>query len=97
LPVASSASQQSAKTLVRTQTSGCDYENMKTAAMQYAVTVGVAGVLALTGATPSFGQIRTGTEGGNGYTFQYCVPPKEDSSDAQRVYCEGWRVIRKGW
>ena len=70
---------------------------MKTVAMKIALIVGLAGMLALTGATPSFGQIRTGTETGNGYTFQYCVPPKEDNSDEQRVYCEGWRAIRKGW
>jgi hypothetical protein len=27
----------------------------------------------------------------------YCAPIKADSSDDQKVYCEGWRVIRKGW
>jgi len=61
------------------------------------VIAGPAEEHALTGATPSFAQIQTGTEWGNGYTFQYCVPPKEDSSDAQRVYCKLWRVVRKGW
>jgi hypothetical protein len=40
---------------------------MKTPAMQIAVTAGLAGVLALTGATPSFAQIGTGTEMENGY------------------------------
>ena len=27
----------------------------------------------------------------------YCAPIKADSSDDQKAYCEGWRVIRKGW
>jgi hypothetical protein len=25
------------------------------------------------------------------------VPIAADNSDDQKVYCEGWRVIRKGW
>jgi hypothetical protein len=70
---------------------------MKTLAMQIAVTAGLAGVLALTGATPSFAQIGTGTEVENGYPSQYCVPPQADSTDEQKVYCEGWQAIRKGW
>jgi hypothetical protein len=37
---------------------------MKTLAMQIAVTAGLAGVLALTGATRSFAQIRNGNRSG---------------------------------
>jgi hypothetical protein len=33
----------------------------------------------------------------HGYPAHYCVPITADSSDDQKVYCEGWRVIRKGW
>jgi hypothetical protein len=43
---------------------------MKTPAMQIAVSAGLASVLALTGATPSFAQMRTGTEVENGYPSQ---------------------------
>jgi hypothetical protein len=63
-----------------------------TSAMQCA---GLASLLALTAATPSFAQIRTAME--NGYPSHYCLPTTVDSSDEQKVYCEGWRAIRKGW
>jgi hypothetical protein len=33
----------------------------------------------------------------HGYPTHYCAPIAADSSDDQKVYCEGWRVIRKGW
>ena len=32
----------------------------------------------------------------NGYPPRYCAPGGV-SSDQQDVYCEGWRIIRKGW
>ncbi len=68
---------------------------MKTIAMQYAVTIGLTAVLALTTAIPSSAQMRAGRD--DGYTAQYCVSPQEDGADAQKVYCEGWRAIRKNW
>jgi hypothetical protein len=61
-----------------------------TAAMQYA---GLACLLALTAATSSFAQARTGAELDDGSSY-YCAPK---SPDDQKVYCEGWRLIRKDW
>jgi hypothetical protein len=63
-----------------------------TTATQYA---GLATLLALTTASPSFAQSRTAME--NGYPSHYCLPTTVDSSDEQKVYCEGWRAFRKGW
>jgi hypothetical protein len=62
-----------------------------TAAMRYA---GLASLLALTAATSSFAQSRAIN---NDDPFRYCVPTTIDSSDEQKVYCEGWRAFRKGW
>ena len=62
-----------------------------TAAKQYA---GLATLLALTTATPSFAQSRAIN---NDDPFRYCLPTTVDSSDEQKVYCEGWRAFRKGW
>jgi hypothetical protein len=33
----------------------------------------------------------------NGNGERYCLPTTVDSSDEQKVYCEGWRAFRKGW
>jgi hypothetical protein len=63
-----------------------------TAAMRYA---GLASLLALSTATSSFAQSGTAME--NGYPSHYCLPTTVDSSDEQKVYCEGWRAFRKGW
>jgi hypothetical protein len=63
-----------------------------TTATQYA---GLATLLALATASPSFAQSRTAME--NGYPSHYCLPTTIDSSDDQKVYCEGWRAFRKGW
>jgi hypothetical protein len=60
-----------------------------TAAMRYA---GLASFLALSAATSSFAQPGTG-ELDNGSSY-YCAPKNPDD---QKVYCEGWRLIRKGW
>ena len=59
---------------------------MKTIATRYAMTVGLAGVLALTTASYSFAQIRTGAEGRTTVS-QYCAPPDEESPDARKLYC----------
>jgi hypothetical protein len=58
---------------------------MKTAAMQYVVTIALTGALGLMAATSSFAQARTGAEGGS-YLSQHCVPP-ENGEDAHRFYC----------
>jgi hypothetical protein len=44
----------------------------------------------------SFAQVRTGAEE-TGYRSSYCVPPSGESLEEQRIYCEGWRAVRKGW
>ena len=62
-----------------------------TSAMQCA---GLASLLALTAATPSFAQSRAIN---NDDPIRYCVPTTVESSDEQKVYCEGWRAFRKGW
>ena len=62
------------------------------AAMQYA---GLASLLVLTAAGPSFAQSRTTMP--DGHPSHYCLPTTVDSSDEQRVYCEGWRTFRKVW
>ncbi|MGA7490045.1 MAG: hypothetical protein WBW74_24240 [Xanthobacteraceae bacterium] len=70
---------------------------MRTAATTIALAAGLASVLALTGATSSSAQVRAGAEAETGYAASYCTPPNAHSSDEQRVYCEGWRAVRKGW
>jgi hypothetical protein len=62
-----------------------------TAAMRYA---GLASLLALSVTTSSFAQSRA-IHGDD--PFRYCLPTTVDSSDEQKVYCEGWRTFRKGW
>jgi len=56
---------------------------MKTAAMQYVVTIALTGALGLM--TSSFTQARTGAEGGS-LLSQYCAPP-ENGADVHRFYC----------
>jgi hypothetical protein len=58
----------------------------KTIATRYAMTVGLAGALALTAVSYSFAQIRTGAEAGTTVS-QYCAPPDEERPDARRFYC----------
>jgi hypothetical protein len=60
--------------------------NMKAIATRYAMTVGLAGALALTAVSCSFAQIRTGAERSTTVS-QYCAPPDEESPDARRFYC----------
>jgi hypothetical protein len=55
---------------------------------------GLVTLLALTATTAFLARTRA-TE--HGYPAYYCAPIKADNSDDQNVYCEGWRVIRKGW
>jgi hypothetical protein len=58
----------------------------KTIATRYAMTVGLAGVLALTAVSHSFAQTRMGAEAG-ATVSQYCAPPDEERPDARRFYC----------
>ena len=58
---------------------------------------GLATVLALTATTAFLAQTRVAAATDHGYPAYYCAPIKADSSDDQKAYCEGWRVIRKGW
>ena len=62
-----------------------------TAAMRYA---GLVSLLVLSVATSSFAQSRASHSDD---PFRYCLPTTVDSSDEQKVYCEGWRAFRKGW
>jgi hypothetical protein len=64
---------------------------------RFALFAGLLGLLALTGMPRSFAQARTGTETETGYRSSYCVPPSGESLEEQRVYCEGWRAVRRGW
>ena len=61
------------------------------AAMQCA---GLIGLFALIAVSPSYGQGRTALP--DGHPSHYCLPTTVDSSNEQRVYCEGWRAFRKG-
>ena len=47
---------------------------------------GLATLLALTTASPSFAQTRTTMP--NGYPSHYCLPTTVDSAEEQKVYCE---------
>jgi hypothetical protein len=58
---------------------------------------GLVTLLALTAATAFLAQTCAAAATDHGYPAHYCAPIKADSSDDQKVYCEGWRVIRKGW
>jgi hypothetical protein len=70
---------------------------MKSAAMKIAVTIGLATVLALTGATPLATQTRRGTDASNDNASRYCMSPNVDDAEELRLYCEGWRAVRRGW
>ena len=59
---------------------------MKTIATRYAMIAGLAGALALTAASYSFAQIRTGGDARTSVS-QYCAPPDEEGADARRFYC----------
>ena len=54
-------------------------------------------MLALTATIAFLAQTTAAGATDHGYPAYYCAPIKADSSDDQKVYCEGWRVIRKGW
>jgi hypothetical protein len=70
---------------------------MKAAATNIAVTVGLALVLALTGAIPSSAQIRRGADASSDNPSRYCMSPNVDDADEVKLYCEGWRAVRRGW
>jgi hypothetical protein len=59
---------------------------MKTIARRYAMTVGLAGALALTATNCSVAQTRAGADG-RITVSQYCAPLDEESPDARRFYC----------
>ena len=61
---------------------------MKTIARRYAMTVGLAGALALTAMNCSVAQSRVGADGRTTVS-QYCAPLDEESPDARRFYCCG--------
>ena len=65
-----------------------------TRATQYA---GLATLLVLAAASPSFAQTRPGTAVDSGYPPYHCIPLKVDTVDELMNYCEGWRGIRRGW
>jgi hypothetical protein len=69
---------------------------MTPAATKIAGTAALAGLLMLAGASSSVAQVQTAMDADNGYPPRYCAPSGV-SSDQQDVYCEGWRIIRKGW
>ena len=58
---------------------------------------GLLTLLALTATIAFLAQTTAAGATDHGYPAYYCAPIKADSSDDQKVYCEGWRVIRKGW
>jgi hypothetical protein len=58
---------------------------------------GLVTLLALTATTAFLAHTRAAAATDHGYPAYYCVPINADNSDDQKVYCEGWRVIRKGW
>jgi hypothetical protein len=58
---------------------------------------GLLTLLALTATTAFLAQTRAAAATDHGYPAYYCAPIKADSSDDQKAYCDGWRVIRKGW
>ena len=58
---------------------------------------GLVTLLALTATTAFPARTRAAAATDHGYPTHYCAPIAADSSDDQKVYCEGWRVIRKGW
>jgi hypothetical protein len=58
---------------------------------------GLVTVLALTATTTLLTRTTAAAATEHGYPAHYCVPIAADNSDDQKVYCEGWRVIRKGW
>ena len=62
-----------------------------TTATQYA---GLATLLALTTASPSFAQSRTAME--NGYPSHYCLPTTVDSSDERRSTAKAGELSAKG-
>ena len=58
---------------------------------------GLVTLLALTATTALLARTKAAAATDHGYPTHYCAPIAADSSDDQKVYCEGWRVIRKGW
>ena len=58
---------------------------------------GLVSLLALTATTAFLAQTRAAAATDHGYPAYYCAPIKADNSDDQKAYCDGWRLIRRGW
>ena len=70
---------------------------MTTTVARFALAAGLVGLLAVSRVPSSFAQVQTAAEMETGYRSSYCVPPSGESLEEQRIYCEGWRAVRKGW
>ena len=70
---------------------------MKATPTNIAAMVGLATALALTGATSSPAQTRTGAYAGDDNASRYCMSPNVDDAEELKLYCEGWRAVRRGW
>jgi hypothetical protein len=66
---------------------------MKITATQYAMTVGLAGVLILSAPASSIAKMQKEAEHARPLA-QYCVP--EDNQDAHKPYCRNWQLIPMG-
>jgi hypothetical protein len=64
--------------------------------MSIAVMVWLATVFALHGATPLSAQTRRGADASNDNASRYCMSPYLDDAEEVKLYCEGWRAVRKG-
>jgi uncharacterized membrane protein len=67
-----------------------------TSVTRIALAAGLAGMLTLAAAA-SPAQNRMEAHSESGYGAGYCVPPSTETAEEQRVYCEGWRAVRKSW
>jgi hypothetical protein len=54
---------------------------------------GLLTLLALTATIAFLAQTTAAGATDHGYPAYYCAPIKADSSDDQKVYCEGWSAI----
>jgi hypothetical protein len=67
-----------------------------TSTTRIALVAGLAGMLSLAAAPlPAQNWMEARPE--SGYGASYCVPPNTETAQEQRIYCEGWRAVRKSW
>jgi hypothetical protein len=57
----------------------------------------LATALAITGATSLIAQFRQDALASNDNASRYCMSPNVDDAEELKLYCEGWRTVRKGW